>query len=254
MMNKKVVSLIREMKDDYNYNESIKTLRTNIQFCGSNIRTIMFTSALPDEGKSDVAFAAANSLAQIGKRVVFIDADIRKSVLVSRYQLTEAVNGLSQYLSGQKSKDEILYDTNFDNFSVIFAGPYSPNPAELLEEELFEDLIHELKTEYDYVIIDTPPMANLIDGAIVARNCDGAVMVIESGAISYHLEQKVKNQLEKTGCRILGVVLNKVDLHAEGYYGRYGKYGKYGRYGKYGGAYMAAMGTYGRHENTQTEQ
>ena len=88
-MNKKVISLTREMKDDYNYNESIKTLRTNIQFCGSNIHTIMFTSAMPDEGKSDVAFAAANSLAQIGKRVVFIDADIRKSVLVSRYQLTE---------------------------------------------------------------------------------------------------------------------------------------------------------------------
>ena len=121
MMNKKVISLIREMKDDYNYNESIKTLRTNIQFCGSNIHTIMFTSAMPDEGKSDVAFAAASSLAQIGKHVVFIDADIRKSVLVSRYQLTEEVSGLSQYLSGQKGMKEILYDTNFENFSVIFA-------------------------------------------------------------------------------------------------------------------------------------
>ena len=136
MMNKKVISLIREMKDDYNYNESIKTLRTNIQFCGSNIHTIMFTSAMPDEGKSDVAFAAASSLAQIGKHVVFIDADIRKSVLVSRYQLTEEVSGLSQYLSGQKGMKEILYDTNLENLSVIFAGPYSPNPAELLEEKL----------------------------------------------------------------------------------------------------------------------
>ena len=146
-MNKKVISLTREMKDDYNYNESIKTLRTNIQFCGSNIHTIMFTSAMPDEGKSDVAFAAANSLAQIGKRVVFIDADIRKSVLVSRYQLTEEVSGLSQYLSGQKGMTEILYDTNFENFSVIFAGPYSPNPAELLEEDLFE-LRHHRHTAY----------------------------------------------------------------------------------------------------------
>ena len=249
-MNKKVISLIREMKDDYNYNESIKTLRTNIQFCGSNIHTIMFTSAMPDEGKSDVAFAAASSLAQIGKHVVFIDADIRKSVLVSRYQLTEEVSGLSQYLSGQKGMKEILYDTNLENLSVIFAGPYSPNPAELLEEELFEDLIHALETEYDYIIIDTPPMANLIDGAIVARNCDGAVMVIESGAISYRLEQKVKNQLDKTGCRILGVVLNKVDLHADGYYGKYGKYGKYVKYaGKY-----SRYGAYGQYGNTKAEQ
>ena len=233
-MSKKILSLRREMKDDYNYNEAIKTLRTNIQFCGSNLHTIMFTSALPDEGKSDVAFAAASSLAQIGKRVVFIDADIRKSVLVSRYQLTEKVDGLSQYLSGQKNMQDILYDTSFENFSVIFAGPYSPNPAELLEEPLFEELIHALETEYDYIIIDTPPMANLIDGAIVARNCDGAVLVIESGAISYHLEQKVKNQLDKTKCRILGAVLNKVDIRSEGYYGKYGKYGRYGRYGKYG--------------------
>ena len=246
-MSKKILSLSREMKDDYNYNEAIKTLRTNIQFCGSNLHTIMFTSALPDEGKSDVAFAAASSLAQIGKRVVFIDADIRKSVLVSRYQLIEKVDGLSQYLSGQKNMQDILYDTSFENFSVIFAGPYSPNPAELLEEPLFEELIHALETEYDYIIIDTPPMANLIDGAIVARNCDGAVLVIESGAISYHLEQKVKNQLDKTKCRILGAVLNKVDIRSEGYYGKYGKYGKYGRYGKYGGKYGRYDGTYEHH-------
>ena len=82
-MNNKVISLKREIKDDYNYRESLKTLRTNIQFCGSNIRTIMFTSALPDEGKSDIAFSVATSFAQIGKKVIFIDADIRKSVLVS---------------------------------------------------------------------------------------------------------------------------------------------------------------------------
>ena len=252
-MNNKVISLKREIKDDYNYRESLKTLRTNIQFCGSNIRTIMFTSALPDEGKSDIAFSVAASFAQIGKKVIFIDADIRKSVLVSRYQLEGEVNGLSQYLSGQKNREDIIYETNYEGFSVIFAGPYSPNPAELLEEDLFEDLIHALETEYDYVIIDTPPMANLIDGAIVARNCDGAVMVIESGAISYRLEQKVKNQLDKTGCRILGVVLNKVDLHEEGYYGKYGRYGKYGKYGKYAGKY-SRYEAYGQYGNTKAEQ
>lgn len=234
-MNRKMISLKREMKDDYGYNEAIKTLRTNIQFCGSNIHTIMFTSAMPDEGKSDVAFAAAMSLAQIGKKVVLIDADIRRSVLASRYQLQEEISGLSQYLSGQKNMDDIIYDTNYENFSVVFAGPYSPNPAELLEEALFEDLLDTLGEEFDYVIIDTPPMANLIDGAIVARYCDGAVMVIENGAISYRLEQKVKNQLDKTGCRILGAVLNKVDVHENGYYGKYGRYGKYyGKYGRYG--------------------
>lgn len=235
---KQIITLNREMKDDYHYNEAIKTLRTNIQFCGSGIRTIMLTSSLPDEGKSDITFAMASSLAQIGKKVVMIDADIRKSVLVSRYQLETEVYGLSQYLSGQKTLEEVLYDTNVENLSMVFAGPYSPNPAELLEEDLFGKMIDTLKKEYDYVIIDTPPMANLIDGAIVARQCDGAVMVVESGCISYRLEQRVKSQLDKSGCRILGVVLNKVSMERSGYYskyyGRYGKYGKYSKYGKYG--------------------
>ncbi len=232
---RQTVALNRSMKDDYHYNEAIKTLRTNIQFCGSGIRVIMMTSDLPDEGKSDMAFALASSLAQIGKRVLLIDADIRKSVLVSRYQLEDEVCGLSQYLSGQKPLEEIRYATSVENLHMIFSGPYSPNPAELLEEELFGALIRQMRLEYDYLIIDTPPMGNLIDGAIVARQCDGAVMVVESGAVSYRLEQRVKNQLEKSGCRILGVVLNKIDpeYNSYGYYTRYGKYGKYSRYEKY---------------------
>lgn len=233
---RQTVALKRSMKDDYHYNEAIKTLRTNIQFCGNGIKVIMMTSSLPDEGKSDIAFALASSLTQIGKKVLLIDADIRKSVLVSRYQLEQEVHGLSQYLSGQKPLEEIRYATSTENLHMIFSGPYSPNPAELLEEDLFGALIKQMRQEYDYVIIDTPPMGNLIDGAIVARQCDGAVMVVESGAVSYRLEQRVKNQLEKSGCRILGAVLNKIDLEysSYGYYGRYGKYGKYSRYGKYG--------------------
>ena len=233
-MNRRIVTLSREVIDDYNYNESIKTLRTNIQFCGSSVRTIMFTSSLPDEGKSELAFETAHSLTQIGKKVLLIDADIRKSVLITRYQLEHEVCGLSQFLSGQKSLEEVLYDTNMEHLSVIFAGPYSPNPAELLEEDLFRQMLEYAKEYFDYIIIDTPPMANLIDGAIVARHCDGAIMVIESGAISYRLEQKVKNQLEKSGCRILGAILNKVDIHNESYYGKYGRYSRYGKYGKYG--------------------
>lgn len=236
-MEERVIELKREMEEDYHYNESVKTLRTNLQFCGSNVKKIMFTSALPDEGKSDVSFAAAESLAQIGKKVLFIDADIRKSILINRYQLQEKVNGLSQYLSAQKKLDEVLYKTNIENLDVIFAGPYSPNPAELLEEELFTKLMQYVQNLYDYVIVDTPPMAALIDGAIVARHCDGAVIVIESGGVSYRMEQKVKEQLEKSGCRILGAVLNKVDLngspYGRRYYGKFGKYKEYSKYGRY---------------------
>ena len=218
---------------NYFYEESVKTLRTNIQFAGRDVKSIVVTSSFPNEGKSDVGFALAESLAQIGKRTVLIDADIRKSVLVSRYHLDHEVNGLSQYLSGQKSLGEVVYRTNQENLDVVFAGPYSPNPAELLEEELFEQMLEALKEEHDYIIVDTPPMGHLIDGAIIARHCDGAVMVIESGAVSYRLEQKVKEQIEKAGCRVLGAVLNKVDIKSRPYYGRYGKYRKYKKYDRY---------------------
>ena len=93
---------------DYNYIEAIKTLRTNLQFSGSSIRVVMFTSSIPNEGKSETSFQLAASLAQLGKHVLLIDADIRKSVTVSRYQLDHEVNGLSQYLSSQVTKEEAI--------------------------------------------------------------------------------------------------------------------------------------------------
>ncbi len=221
------VNLGNLKKGNYSYEEAIKTLRTNIQFCGSNIKVIMLESAVPNEGKSSMSFSMATSLAQIGKNVLLIDADIRKSVMVSRYELDKEVNGLSQFLSGQKNKEEIIYETNLNNLNIVFSGPYSPNPAELLEEPAFSLLIQAARAEYDYIIIDTPPMLNLIDGAIIANHCDGAVLVIESGKVSYRVEQKIKKQLEKSGCRILGVILNNVNLDSGRYYGKYKKYGKY---------------------------
>lgn len=221
------VNLGNLKKGNYSYEEAIKTLRTNIQFCGSNIKVIMLESAVPNEGKSSMSFSLATSLAQIGKNVLLIDADIRKSVMVSRYELDKEVNGLSQFLSGQKNKEEIIYETNLNNLNIVFSGPYSPNPAELLEEPAFSLLIQAARAEYDYIIIDTPPMLNLIDGAIIANHCDGAVLVIESGKVSYRVEQKIKKQLEKSGCRILGVILNNVNLDSGRYYGKYRKYGKY---------------------------
>lgn len=229
-MSKKII-LNRDREEDYFFEEAIKTLRTNIQFSGTDIHVIMLTSAAPNEGKSEMSFALAASLAQIDNKVLLIDADVRKSVLVSRYQLEERVDGLSQYLSGQKRREDVVYQTNFPNLDMIFAGPLSPSPAELLEEANFAGLIEWARAEYNYVIIDTPPMGNLIDGAIIAGHCDGAILVIESGGISYKVLQKVKTQLERTGCRILGTVLNRVSVEKQGYYYHY--YGKY--YGKYYG-------------------
>lgn len=223
---KNEIILNRSEVTDYAYNEAIKTLRTNIQFSGTDMRVIMFTSSVPNEGKSEISFNLASSSAQLGKKVLLIDADIRKSVFVSKYQMNRKVDGLSQYLSGQKTKEETIYETNIKGLDMMLAGPLCPNPTELLEEKPFRELISWARECYDFVIIDTPPMANLIDGAIIGKSCDGAVIVIESGGISYRVLQKVKRQLERSDCRIIGTVLNKVDIH-QGSYSYYGKYGKY---------------------------
>ncbi len=223
---------------DYRANEAYKTLRTNIQFCGSDIKVITFTSCTPNEGKSSVSFNLAVSFAQTDKRVILIDADLRKSVLAGRYRVGAVEYGLTHYLSGQNELDEVMLQTDIENMDVIFAGTFGPNPAELLEHQRFQDMINILREMYDYVLIDTPPLGSVIDSAVVAQICDGAVLVIESNAISYRFAKDVKAQLEKSNCRILGAILNKVPLEKKGYYGKY--YGRY--YGKYYGKYYGNYG------------
>lgn len=125
---KQIVKLKRNIIEDYAYSEAIKGLRTNIQYCGSNIHVIMFTSAMPDEGKSDISFTLALSMAKIGKKVVVVDADIRNSVLKDRYNVEGEILGLTHYLTGQKAADDVIYDTGRENLSVVFAGPFSQIP------------------------------------------------------------------------------------------------------------------------------
>lgn len=220
-------------KLDFRANEAFKTLRTNILFCGSEIKVITLTSSTPNEGKISVSFQMASSFADSGKKVLLVDADIRKSVIVGRYKVTGEIFGLTHYLTGQKNLDEAMYHTDVNNLDIIFAGPVCPNPSELLGGARFSKMIAVQREIYDYIIIDAPPLGSVIDAALIATCSDGAIMVIESGANSYKLAQRVKDQLDKSDCRILGVVLNKIDMQNDAYYGNY--YGKY--YGKYYGSY-----------------
>ncbi len=213
-------------RPDYFYEEAIKTLRTNVQFAGTRIRTIVLTSCYPNEGKSDIVFQLAAEMGKIGKRILILDADIRKSSFVKRFQVKGKIAGLSQYLSGQCEMEDIIYNTNFTGVDMIFSGPVAPNPSELLGQETFTELLHGLRKKYDYVLIDTPPVANLIDAAVVAGCCDGAILVIESDLVSRKVAAKAKEQLEISGCRVLGAVLNKVDVRKNKYYSKYGYYGK----------------------------
>lgn len=221
---------------DFKTKEAYKTLRTNVQFCGEEVKVISLTSCVPNEGKSMVAFNLAVSMAESGKKVLFIDADLRKSVLIGRYKINKAIKGLTQFLSGVESLDKIKYSTNVENLHMILSGPVPPNPAELLNNDKFNELITVSRKEYDYVIIDTPPIGQVIDPAIVAQQTDGVIFLVSQANISYKYAQKQIEQLKKSGCRILGAVLNKVDPDGKnGYYGNY-----YGRY--YGKSYKKGYG------------
>lgn len=210
--------------------EAFKTLRTNLQFCGKDIKSIALTSCTPNEGKTSVSLQLARSLSENGKRVLFIDGDLRKSVILSRCQIDQTVKGLSHYLSGQCAFTEAVYMTNVRNLHMIFAGPVPPNPAELLGSNAFKIVIEKMKTVYDYIIIDTPPLGSVIDAAVIANECDGSVLVVKSGEISRRFARKIVDQLRMADCPILGAILNSVDMKKNSYGNYYGKY-----YGKYYG-------------------
>ena len=203
---------------DFRTKEAYKTLRTNLSFAGKNVKVISLTSCTPNEGKTSVSFQLCLSLAESGKQTILVDADLRKSVLRGRYKANREKYGLSHYLSGQMELDDVCCRTNVNNFDIIFAGPVPPNPSELLGGDAFKNMLEVLRMQYDYVIVDTPPLGSVIDGAVAGAICDGTVLVVESGAISYKFAQNVKEQLDKVGCRILGCVLNKVNTNKNPYY------------------------------------
>lgn len=227
-------------KMSYAKEEALRTLRTNIQFCGDDVKTIMVSSFAPNEGKSTIALSLARSVAESGKKVLLIDSDIRKSILAGKYRVqTESGNtlyGLSHYLSGQKKIGTVFCAVqNLPKLHVIFAGPSVPNPTEILDNRYFEELMKFGRENFDMVIVDTAPIGLVIDAAVVAKRCDGAILVIEQGGAGRRQLLEAKNQLAASGVRMLGAVLNKVDTSKGSYYGHYyGHYGAYDRYGHYG--------------------
>ena len=232
----KNITLTDSNPGNYFYEEAMKTLRTNVQFSGKSNKVILLTSEHGNEGKSDISFNLAVELGKAGKKVLLIDADIRKSVYKESYNIKEETKGLSQYLSGQVEQiDEVVCKTNYENVYMILSGPYAPNPTEMLGDELFGQLLKAARQVFQYVIVDTPPLGIVVDAAVIGQYCDGAIIVIENDSTSYRSCQKVKAQLEKSGCKVLGAVLNKVNSKGKGYYG-----GKYSKYSKYGNEYISS--------------
>ena len=220
-----VVSLEVAGKGNYYVEEAIKVLRTNIQFSGNDMKVIMFTSCGENEGKTTVALHVAKSFAELGKKVLFIDADMRKSMVAVRNAKAGVTKGLSEVLTKQETISDCLIKIEDSSLMMLLAGTVPPNPVELLNGKSFDNLISATRSSFDYVIIDTPPLGIIVDAAVVADKCDGCVLVIGNKRNTVKREKEVISMIRKTDCKILGAVRNYSRSNGDrGYYKKYKQY------------------------------
>lgn len=221
--NRMVVPIMADIP--FQVREAINVLRGNIQLSGYNMKVVAITSALAHEGKSSIAFRLAKSLAGLQKRTLYLDCDIRNSMTITRYDIQQRPDGLSEFLCGAVPLTDIICRTDDPWMDMIFTGAIAPNPSELVSGTLFRQMIAYLKDAYDYVIVDAPPINPVIDGTIIAKECDGTLLVVESGVTDRMQAIRAKRQLEYAGVKIIGSVLNKIGTKKSGYGYGYGHYG-----------------------------
>ncbi len=212
--------------------ESIRYLRVAINFSASPeaLKTLVFTSSLPNEGKSFISHNIAVSLAQDGNRTLLIDADLRKPVAQRVYR-SDNVTGLSNFLTSDIDFDTIVRETFVENLSVILSGPVSPNPSEILGSKRMSHLLEMAREKFDRIIIDAPPLTGIGDSLVLGSLTTHVILVLRSGKTPAQIIKESKEVLEKSGIHIIGSVLNQVDIDKERYRGYFKYYYKsYKRY------------------------
>lgn len=196
--------------------ESINTLCTNLSFSGEKMKRIMITSSHASEGKSFLTMNIMRTMAKYGKSVVLVDADLRRSYISSQYSLRfedeENKWGLAHLLAGMVDENSVIYSTNIGGAYMVPVGREVSNPLPLLNSEHFAELLGRLSTMFDYVLVDAPPVGTVIDAAEIAKSCDGTLIVVNYNAVRRQELIDVKEQLEQTGCPVIGTVLNMVEF------------------------------------------
>lgn len=215
--------LITRMNPKSPISEQYRTIRTNIQYSSvdQEIRTIMVTSTAPGEGKSTTVANLAVVFAQQGKKVLLVDADLRKPTMHHTFNVLNTV-GFTSVLTKQAKLMEAIKSTDEKELFILTSGPIPPNPAELLSSKSMEQLVEEMKTNFDVVLFDTPPLLAVADPQIIANQCDGSILVVYSGKTETDQAVKAKDLLLSAKSKLLGVVLNHKKIAQTNYYYYYG--------------------------------
>lgn len=216
--------------------EAYKSLRTNVNFSLTDVegsKVILVTSSLQGEGKSITALNLAISLAQTDRSVLLIDCDLRRPKL-NRLMNISAPEGISNVLMDPALLEMALVRDEQYGIDVIIAGDIPPNPSELLSSVKAQRLLKELRKSYDYIILDTPPVAVVTDAVVLAPHCDGVLFVVRANSTDRLAVAHAMEQLEYAKAKVLGFVLTGIDGKSSS--GQYKKY-RYHRYGRYGYGY-----------------
>jgi succinoglycan biosynthesis transport protein ExoP len=229
---KEAVELVTQSRPQSQMAESYRALRTSLLLSnlGAPPRIIMITSALPQEGKTTTSINTAVVLAQKGVRVLLIDADLRRPSIHKTLGLGPH-SGLSNVLTGSATLDQaIVRSAILPNLFVLPAGTPPPNPAELLGSAMLRDVLLQLREQYDHIVIDTPPSLSVTDAVVLSPRADAVVLVIRSGQTTKQALRRSRDTLMQVNAKVVGVLLNAVDLSSPDYYYYYEYQTKYARY------------------------
>ena len=206
--------------------EQYRAIRTNIEYSNvdQNTKTILVTSSDKNEGKTTTVSNLAVSFANLNKKVLIIDCDLRNPSIHKMFRLNN-IYGLTDILAKDKTVDKCIQKTELENLYVLTAGAIPPNPAEILSSEKMKNLIEDLKNIYDYIFIDTPPIGLVTDAGVLSSFIDGVVLVVKSESVEKKYLEETKKKLDAVDARILGAILNsyKSEQKDYNYYSYYGK-------------------------------
>jgi protein-tyrosine kinase len=219
------ISLITRTNPKSPISEAYRILRTNVQFSGidKELKTIVITSTDPREGKSTTISNMAITFAQSGKKILLIDADLRKPTIHKAFRLTNR-EGLTSIIAKHSEGADYISRSVMKNLDILTCGIIPPNPSELLSSDTMKKFIEDMKEDYDHIFIDTPPAGSVTDAAILASMADATIIVALAGKVSIDNIKRTKEMLEKVNANIIGVVLNALTKDTENkyYYYYYG--------------------------------